>query len=99
LSQFIFKKTILDLNNQVPKEEIAYKFHFTIALMVKKVCQLLRKEYNLNKVVLSGGVFQNKLLVNLTLDLLYKEGFKVFTHKNLSSSDMGISLGQAVIAH
>jgi hydrogenase maturation protein HypF len=52
----------------------------------------------INKVVLSGGVFQNNVLLKLTLDLLYKQGFTVFMHHQLSSNDANISLGQAVIA-
>jgi hydrogenase maturation protein HypF len=51
-----------------------------------------------NKVVLSGGVFQNKLLLRISLDLLYKAGFQVFAHRALLTNDAGISLGQAVIA-
>lgn len=95
----IFKEIIKDLRAKEPKEKIAHRFHSAVAEMVKRVCLILRKENRINKVVLSGGVFQNKLLLRLTLDLLYKEGFRVFTHKNLSCNDSGISLGQAVIAN
>lgn len=59
---------------------------------------LLRKETGIKNVVLSGGVFQNKLLLSLSSDLLYKQGFYVFTHKILFCNDSSVSLGQAVIA-
>jgi hydrogenase maturation protein HypF len=95
----IFKQIILDLRFDTPKEKIAYRFHLSIAQMINKVCLILGKENRINTVVLSGGVFQNKLLLNLSLDLLYKYNFKVFTHKALSCNDSNISLGQAVIAN
>ena len=94
----MFKQIILDLKSDKPKEKIAYRFHLSIAQMINKVCLILSKENRINTVVLSGGVFQNKLLLNLSLDLLYKHNFKVFTHKALSCNDSSISLGQAVIA-
>jgi hydrogenase maturation protein HypF len=94
----IFKQIVLDLKARVPEEEIAYRFHLTVAQMIKRVCLILRKETRINKIILSGGVFKNNLLLRLSLDLLYQDGFSVFTHKQLSCSDCGISLGQAVIA-
>jgi len=66
--------------------------------ILKNIRQIKRRKDKLNKVVLSGGVFQNKLLLRLTLDLLSKEKFQVFRHQHLSCSDSGLSLGQAVIA-
>jgi hydrogenase maturation protein HypF len=97
--RFMFKEITLALKTKEPKEEMAYKFHFTVAEMINKICRILRKENSINKIVLSGGVFQNNLLLGLARDLLYKQGFNVFTHKQLSCNDSGISLGQAVIAH
>ena len=93
----MFKEIIADLKSKVPKEKIASRFHLTVAEMVRKTCLILRKETGINRVALSGGVFQNKLLLKFCLDLLYKEGFRVFAHKALSCNDSGISLGQAVI--
>jgi len=95
----MFKQIVLDLKAKELKENIAYRFHLTVAQMARKICLILRRENKINKVVLSGGVFQNNLLLRLSLGLLYKEGFKVFTHKGLSCNDSSISLGQAVIAN
>jgi hydrogenase maturation protein HypF len=50
-------------------------------------------------VVLSGGVFQNMLLLRKTSDLLTRDGFDVFTHSRVPPNDGGISLGQAAIAN
>lgn len=95
----MFKEMIHDLTNGEPKGKMAYRFHLTAAEMIKKISLALRKETKINQIALSGGVFQNNLLLNLSLDLLYKEGFEVFTHKKLSCNDSGISLGQAIIAN
>ena len=95
----MFKEIISDLAGGEPEEKVAYRFHLTVAEMIKKIALALRKETKISQIALSGGVFQNNLLLNLSLDLLYKEGFEVFTHKKLSCNDSGISLGQAAIAN
>lgn len=95
----LFKEIIVDLKARESKEKIAYRFHITVAQMIDKICLILRKETRINKVVLSGGVFQNNLLLRLSLDLLYKDGFQVFTHKDLPCSDASLSLGQALVAN
>ena len=94
----MFKQVVSDLKNNEPKGKIAYKFHLTVAEMARKTCAALKNKSKINEVVLSGGVFQNKLLLRLSSDLLYKEGFQVFTHQSLPCNDSTISLGQAVIA-
>jgi len=95
----MFKEIVADLKVKEPKQRIAFRFHLTIAEMIKNICLSLRKETKINKIVLSGGVFQNKLLLSFSLNLLTQEKFNLFTHKNLSCNDSSISLGQAVIAN
>jgi hydrogenase maturation protein HypF len=95
----LFKQVIQDLENKEPKDKIAYRFHLTIAEMILEVCLVLRKKNRINKVILSGGVFQNNLLLRLALDLLYKKDFQVFRQKELSCNDSGISLGQVAVAN
>ncbi len=58
----------------------------------------LRSEAGLNRVVLSGGCFQNRLLLTGCLDSLREAGFEVFHHRLVPTNDGGISLGQAVCA-
>jgi hydrogenase maturation protein HypF len=94
----MFKQITSALKAKQPEGKIALMFHYTVAQMIKSACILQRKRNRINKVVLSGGVFQNKLLLRLVLDLLYKEGFIVFTQKQLSCNDSSVSLGQAMIA-
>ncbi|MDD2679447.1 MAG: hypothetical protein PHO03_01415 [Candidatus Omnitrophica bacterium] len=93
-----FKQIMRDLKAQKPRENIAWRFHRGVAEMIVKTCLALRKEHKINRVVLSGGVFQNKLLLQISLGLLCKEGFFIFTHQYLPCNDASISLGQAVIA-
>jgi hydrogenase maturation protein HypF len=62
------------------------------------VAKEAREGTGLDRVVLSGGVFQNSLLLNSTLDCLEKEGFRVWTNEGVPPNDGGISLGQAAVA-
>ncbi len=94
----LFKQIVSELEERNSREGIAYYFHQAVAEMVRKVSLCLREKSGIGRVVLSGGVFQNNLLLRLSLELLYKEGFEVFTHRNLSSGDSCISLGQAAVA-
>ncbi|MCX5711931.1 MAG: hypothetical protein NTY47_02525 [Candidatus Omnitrophica bacterium] len=94
----LFKGIISDLKKEIPKEVIAYKFHVSMAIMVKKVCVMLKKSTGINKIVLAGGVFQNKLLLELSQKLLKSSSFQVIVHKKLPANDASLSLGQAVIA-
>ena len=74
------------------------KFHRTMAEMVVQVCQRLAKVSGINGVALSGGVFQNRLLLRLTVAALEEAGFEVLTHSKVPTNDGGVALGQAVIA-
>jgi hydrogenase maturation protein HypF len=63
------------------------------------MCQLIARKTGINQVALSGGVFQNRLLLRKVVPLLESTGFSVLTHKQVPCNDGGISLGQAVIAN
>jgi hydrogenase maturation protein HypF len=95
----VLKRLFNDSKNSLSKERMAWRFHLSVAEMVLKTCVLIRKDVKLNKVALSGGVFQNKVLLSMILELLPKNGFKVYTHKNLSCNDSCLSLGQAAVAN
>jgi len=95
----MFRHIVLDLKHKEPKEKMAYRFHLTVASMMKSVCLSLRRIHRLNKVVLSGGVFQNRLLLEMSHNLLRKAGFKIFTHRQLQANDACLSLGQVAIAN
>jgi hydrogenase maturation protein HypF len=88
-----------DLVENVSPSTISGKFHRTIASLVIHACDLIRSQESLNRVVLSGGVFQNIFLLSLVTTGLKKSGFDVYVHHSVPANDGGISLGQAVIAH
>lgn len=77
---------------------ISGAFHRTVASITLDICQLLRKKSGISDVALSGGVFQNRLLLGLILANLENNGFHVYTHSKVPTNDGGISLGQAAIA-
>jgi hydrogenase maturation protein HypF len=87
-----------DLTARVPAPVIAARFHHGVAALIETGCLLLRERYALATVALSGGVFQNTLLLQATVSRLQARGFRVLTHSRIPCNDAGISLGQAVIA-
>jgi hydrogenase maturation protein HypF len=87
-----------DLLAGVPREVIGARFHRGVAAMIGEACGLLRDRSGLGTVALSGGVFQNLLLLGTVVDLLEGRGFRVLTHSRVPPNDGGISLGQAVVA-
>jgi hydrogenase maturation protein HypF len=76
----------------------AYLFHRTLARGFADMAIMAGKEYNISTVGLTGGVFQNMMLLEMTKDFLEKEGFSVLIHSEVPPNDGGISLGQAFLA-
>jgi hydrogenase maturation protein HypF len=95
----LLSAVIEDFHHGISKERIAIRFHNTIAGMINEMCQLIADESGISQVALSGGVFQNRLLLRKTVSLLESSGLQVFTHRQVPCNDGGISLGQAVIAN
>jgi hydrogenase maturation protein HypF len=89
---------VSDLVAGVPRDVIAARFHNGVAALIVDGCVLSRERHGLNTVALSGGVFQNLLLLRSVVTRLEDCGFTVLTHSRLPCNDGGISLGQAVIA-
>ena len=87
-----------DLAAGVPPAVIAARFHNGVAAVVAAACLRIRERHALTTVALSGGVFQNMLLLNQVVTRLESRGFTVLTHSRVPCNDGGISLGQAVIA-
>ncbi len=83
-----------DLKQQVPKENIAYKVHLSLAKLVEQIAI----NANVKKIAFSGGVMQNALLVDLLADRL-KENYELFFHQQLSPNDENISFGQLAFVH
>lgn len=72
-------------------------FHLALAEGIVNICERLRDRYHTTQVALSGGVFQNTVLLIHTMRLLKKNGFEVFINTSVPPNDGGISLGQAYL--
>ncbi len=95
----IIRGVVHDLVEKISPSRISGKFHRTVASLIMNTCDVIRSKEGLNRVVLSGGVFQNILLLSLVTKGLQESGFEVYTHHLVPTNDGGISLGQAVIGH
>lgn len=78
--------------------QLALEFHHQIAKMILDTCVKIREKTGVSQVALTGGVFQNKILMEDSLSLLREHGFQVFYNVSVSPNDGGIALGQAYIA-
>ena len=79
-------------------DKLAYYFHRTLARQICAACFRVSEDTGLRTAALSGGVFQNRLLLDLVQSELEEAGFKVLIHSLLPPNDGGIALGQAVAA-
>ena len=87
-----------DLQQQIPQPVMAAKFHKGLANAIVEMVKHLSQENLINQVVLTGGVFQNCILLEQVTKGLQRLGIKVLTHSLVPANDGGLSLGQAVIA-
>ena len=86
---------VQDVRAKKSTEIIAARFHKTIANIALDVCKQARETTGLNEVALSGGVWQNEVLLNLVRDGLENQGFRVYCHRQTPTNDGGLALGQA----
>ncbi|MGD8539226.1 MAG: carbamoyltransferase HypF [Candidatus Aminicenantes bacterium] len=97
-----FNPTIMaivdDLRKGVPASQISAKFHNTLARTILKATERVQQSFNIDTVVLTGGVFLNKRLLETTLGLLDQKGFKVLRPVVYSPNDESISVGQIAYA-
>ena len=94
----VFEALVDAMAQNRPIPEIAWRFHVTVAEMIESVCGRLRDETRIETVALSGGVFQNRLLLRLVMPRLREAGFDVLIHDQVPCNDGGVSLGQAALA-
>ena len=78
--------------------DLALAFHLQVAETILHQCRCIRNETGANQVALTGGVFQNKILMEESLALLRKEGFEPYYNISVSPNDGGIALGQIYVA-
>ncbi len=96
--QGIVRNIIEDIRSGETTHVISGKFHNTIAHIIADVSERIKKETGLKNIVLSGGVFQNALLLEKAVKYLSQRGMQVFTHSRVPPNDGGLALGQAVVA-
>ncbi|MCK9358014.1 MAG: carbamoyltransferase HypF [Dehalococcoidia bacterium] len=94
----VLSAIVRDVAARVAVPIIAAAFHEAVARVALEMCRLLSNDSGLRTVALSGGVFQNRILVSRTASLLRADGFRVLLHRSLPANDGCVSLGQAVIA-
>jgi hydrogenase maturation protein HypF len=95
----VIKHVAGDVKSLVPKELVAKKFHNTVVEIITSISEQIRKETGLSTVALSGGVFQNIILLEQAFFRLKERGFSVLIHQLVPPNDGGISLGQVAAAH
>ncbi len=94
----LIKEIIQDIKSSVPVENISYKFHNTLGKAIAKACKTVSKEQKIKKVCLSGGLFQNFLLLEACIRELKKVRLEVYFNEKVPSNNGGIALGQIKIA-
>jgi hydrogenase maturation protein HypF len=94
----IVEGIVRDIKKGSSIPQISLKFHNTISRMIVDTTKNISKKTGVEKIVLSGGVFQNMFLLEHTVNELKDSGFQVYTHHKVPTNDGGISLGQAAIA-
>ena len=85
------------LKGQDP-EKLAWYFHLFLAELAVEACVRIRREKGIDTAALTGGCYQNRLLLTLTEDRLRERGFEVLIHHLVPPNDGGIALGQAAAA-
>ncbi len=94
----LWEALLEDLAAQVPTEVIAARFHRGLAEAAVRLAVELASEHGLDRVALSGGVFQNRTLFEAIAGGLRRDGLAVLSHRLVPANDGGLSLGQAVVA-
>ena len=94
----LFKHVIDDVRKNKSAGFIGARFHQTMCAMAVEVSKQMRDKSGVNEVVLSGGVWQNQVLLDLARTALTHNNFIVFTHQHTPANDGGLALGQAAVA-
>jgi hydrogenase maturation protein HypF len=94
----LVRAVVADQADGVPVPVVAARFHRGLAATLVEMTTAVRERTGLGVVALSGGVFQNLLLLDLVTDGLETRGFEVLVHRRVPCNDGGISLGQAAVA-
>jgi hydrogenase maturation protein HypF len=94
----LWQAMISDLKQGLSTAKLAARFHNSVVQMVNSTCQRIRQQTGLSTVALSGGTWQNRYLLEKTIDTLSAQHFTVLWHQRVPTNDGGVALGQALIA-
>jgi hydrogenase maturation protein HypF len=95
----LLSAVIEDVRGEKSAGLIGARFHQTVTDIALLACQRARTQTGIREVALSGGVWQNQLLLNLVREGLEQAGFTVYFHQQTPTNDGGLALGQAVVAN
>ena len=93
-----WREILDDIKQHISSSEIAAKFHQSLAIAMVTTVKKIRQEHEFKQIVLTGGVFQNQILLKQVKMRLEKLEINVLTHSIVPTNDGGLSLGQSVIA-
>lgn len=94
-TQALIKRLCQGMQNGEDKNRLSYEFHSLLADMTAQACRTISERTGVKVCALSGGVFQNKLLLKMVKCRLEKMGLRVLIHSLVPANDGGIALGQA----
>jgi len=94
----VLRGVVDDMERARPAPEIAAGFHETVCEAVRAMVREIHRDTDIEAVALSGGVFQNRLILEGLQRLLRDDGMSVYSNERVPSNDGGVSLGQAYVA-
>lgn len=95
----LIRDIVRDIETGIKREVIAGRFHNTIIDFSISLCELIKENYKINAVALSGGVFQNRIILEGIYNRLKEKGFEVYIHSSIPCNDGGVSVGQLLVAN
>jgi hydrogenase maturation protein HypF len=93
----LWQSLLTDLRRGIPVSVISARFHNSLAHIVSEVCLGIRQQTGLNRVALSGGVWQNMYLPKATCGALAQGNFEIMLHRQTPPNDGGLALGQVAV--
>ena len=94
----MIRAIVEELRRGVSVARIAGRFHRTVAELLAAACLHVREQTGLTSVALSGGSFQNRILLEQLVARLSELGFQVYLNRRVPPNDGGLSFGQVAVA-
>jgi hydrogenase maturation protein HypF len=94
----VIKSIVEEIENKTPIGIISHRFHNSLVIAIHSNVFDIRNHLNIDKIVLSGGCFQNRYLLEKTIKIFAEDKIRLLVHEKVPANDGGISLGQLAIA-